>query len=180
MNISIDLETLGTNNGDTILAIGACSFDIKTGQIISTFERNIRYKENKTIPCTLGTIKFWLDQAQRNPEAVISTFYPDTSHTLSESLLHLDEFINKYSDVQIWANGTKFDIAMLEKAYHDNELKVPWKYNSDRCLRTIKMLVGKLDIPTDNFINVPHTALSDAIWQAKYISKALKRINVEK
>jgi len=175
---SIDLETLGTNTLDTVLSVGICEFNKENGNILKTLQINFSIPENKTIPCTLATIKFWMEQASHNLDAVMDSFYSKETYSYKEGLIKLSNFIDKKDEHEIWANGTKFDIGMLENLFTKYSLRVPWKYNSDRCMRTLKMFCGKLEIDSKDYKFVPHSALSDAIWQAKYISKALSLIYV--
>jgi L-rhamnose isomerase len=64
---------------------------------------------------------------------------------------------------------------MLEQQYRNFSLEIPWKFNADRCMRTIREFAGCLDV---DFDGVAHNAVDDAIWQAKYISKACNKLGL--
>lgn len=171
-SISIDLETLGTNVDSQILQIGACIFNEDTGEINDTIELNIEIDQDAPINCTIGTIQFWLNQ----PDEVFKATRINAV-SLADALLRLSSFISSIKPItSVWANGTKFDLGMLEYQYKQYNIPIPWCHNDDRCMRTLRQLVGPIDIPSTG---MSHTALSDAIWQAKYISAALNRIFIE-
>ncbi|NRA77913.1 MAG: 3'-5' exoribonuclease [Pseudoalteromonas sp.] len=168
MNISLDIETLGTNVDSQILSIGACKFD-KDGNILAKNYSVIRVSSDATINATMGTIKFWLTQS-----ASKHVFDSKIASPMSIALTSLRMFIQE--DDEVWANGTKFDLGMLEYQYKLMGTPVPWKFNADRCMRTLRKFAGHIDI---DFEGVQHNALDDAIWQAKYIAAACKKLGLE-
>lgn len=172
--ISIDLETLGTNVDSQILSIGACVFDL-SGTIHASIELPIKLPKDRNINATPGTIEFWLSQATSNPTSVLATFNNPEAEDLMCALGSLSRFIRCYNGEEIWANGTKFDLGMLEYQYKLNFIDVPWTYNADCCMRTLRRIVGNLEV---DFRGVAHNSRDDAIWQAKYIAQALTKLGV--
>lgn len=171
---SLDLETLGTNVNNTILSFGICEFDPENKKIIRTLEVTFDYDKDKTLTCTLGTIQFWLQQAINNPQAVEHVFKNDSKLDVYSGLEKLYLFIKENkTEPQIWCNGTKFDMGMMEYLFKEACIEIPWKYNSDRCMRTLRSMYGHIDVDMGEYSNITHTALSDSIWQAKYISECL-------
>jgi inhibitor of KinA sporulation pathway (predicted exonuclease) len=167
-HIMIDIETLGTNNDSQILSIGACEFDAE-GIVSNTFYNAIRLKDNEHVKTTPSTLEFWASQGNG-----LSKLLADSNRKpMCEVLLRLSTHFN-WEDARIWANGTKFDISMLESVYKSNDL-APWKYNADRCMRTLKEFAGKIDV---SFEGTKHHALDDAIWQAKYVAAACKKLGL--
>ena len=175
-NFSIDLETLGTNVTDTVLSCGICKFDPKTGDILATLEVHFDYDTDTSLSCTTETIAFWLMQVHDNPEAVAHVFKPKQKLTPPLGLNKIYSFINPDEHCQIWANGTKFDLGMIEYMFKQYNIMIPWSFNSDRCMRTLRSLCGSLDVDMSSYTSIAHTALSDAICQAKYISACLKEL----
>lgn len=175
--LSIDIETLGTLVDSQILSIGAAMFNLKTGKIFSTLYIPIKIDMNKHINATLGTITFWTKQAVDNPKALKGLFNNKSTNAVGMlgALCDLQTFckINKPSTV--WANSPKFDTSMLEYQFQQHDVKVPWSFNADRCMRTLRQFAGPLNI---EFEGVEHNALSDAIWQAKYISAACNKLKL--
>jgi exodeoxyribonuclease VIII len=169
-HIMIDVETLGTNNDSQILSIGACEFT-SSGAIKNKFYMVVKLEDSVHVKVTPGTLKFWATQGQELANLLND---PNAEHIMFV-LGALSRHFN-WDGASLWANGTKFDIGMLEELYKTNNLVIPWKYNSDRCMRTIKQFAGKIDI---SFEGKPHHALDDAVWQALYVSIACAKLGLE-
>ena len=171
--ISLDIETLGTTAGSQILSIGACSFD-EDGKIIDTFYEVVEFKDNHEVVATVGTLNFWINQPADSVQAI---FGSDVQRmTEYQVLSQLSKWVKAKGETEVWANGTKFDLGMVEEAYRKLKLVAPWKHNSDRCMRTLRKFAGHLEI---DFVGVTHHALDDAIWQAKYIAAACKKLGLK-
>jgi len=175
--LSIDLETTGTLVDSQILSIGLAMFDLKTGEIGNTLYLPIFLKDNWAINATIGTIKFWTKQAIENPEALIGLFEyeenPDAIY-METALEMIQDFCVTNKPKTVWANGTKFDLGMLEYQFHKDNREIPWWHNADRCMRTLRQFAGNIQI--EDCGGAAHNALSDAIWQAKYISAACNKL----
>lgn len=170
--VSLDLETLGTTVNSQILSIGACTFTAD-GVIQDKFYRVIEMKDNGEVTATLATIEFWITQPAAAVEAIFN--YKDKV-SLYQALTQLASWIKGKGKVEIWANGTKFDLGMLEEAYRTLKLTPPWQHNADRCMRTLRKFAGNQQV---DFNGTPHHALDDAIWQAKYIALACEELGLE-
>ncbi|ANY29526.1 exodeoxyribonuclease VIII [Pseudoalteromonas phage PH1] len=170
--VSIDLETLGTTVGSQILSIGACTFNAE-GKILDKFYAVVEFQDNFEVTATVSTLKFWINQPA---EAVRVIFDADKKLTQYQSLTQLSNWIKGKGEVEVWANGTKFDLGMLEEAYRSHKLVAPWKFNADRCMRTLRKFAGHIDV---DYVGVSHYALDDAIWQAKYIAAACEQLGLE-
>lgn len=168
-DLMIDLETLGTRVNSPIVAVGACFFDIKTGEIGKTFDAAIDLTEALRYGRADGdTIKWWLTQndaarqkvarGRSNPLKVYPAFV---------------EFVNAGgSGVRPWGNGACFDISMIEYTIaRVTEKTAPWDFWNIRDCRTIKHLGTDLKLSAPPPLEgVAHTALDDAIHQAKWVS----------
>ncbi len=171
--ISIDIETLGTNIDSQILSIGACEFDIKTGFIYGGFYTVIDLETcGKHLNTTADTLEFWLKQGDAPKQAI---WDHESKVPLREALKSLSSWLKAKGEYEIWACGTKFDIGMLEYVYTNNGYDIPWKYNAERDMRTLRKFAGDIDVDFDGIL---HHALDDAIWQAKYISAAANKLNL--
>ncbi len=51
-------------------------------------------------------------------------------------LQQLSDFLPK--DVKVWGNGANFDIGILEHAYDQYQIEIPWEFWNVRDCRTIK------------------------------------------
>ena len=170
----IDIETLGNKVDAAILSIGACVFDIETGEIGETYYKRVGLKDViETQTCKDGgrkidhsTLKWWLDQdAGARAEAFDGEGY---------LYFALDDFENWFGDKEdykVWGNGATFDISILEHAIEDNGGDIPWKFWNIRDVRTVVDLAhGKVERNDFKFEGVAHHALDDAKHQAKYVS----------
>lgn len=183
LHLSIDLETLGTNIDSQIIQIGACVFNPRTDDIHSSlFSTKIRLDQDVNINATPGTLKFWAQQVAENP-AMLDVLDTSVGHPMTDALALLSEYCKEYEIEAVWANGTKFDIGMLEYQYKLNNMQVPWEFNADRCMRTVRALNPEHArcVAKANEYSTPglgaHDAITDAVWQARYIQLALRSMH---
>lgn len=162
-SIMIDNETLGTTADAVILSIGAVKFDLMSGKVDdegfyvsisldSNFERGRRISE--------ATLLWWLKQ----PAAAQQVFF-EPKEVLPSALEMLSDWIGT-GDHEVWSNGASFDIPMLEHAYTQCGIQVPWKFWNSRCFRTLKNLPGANGVKLTPQAGVKHNALADAVTQA--------------
>jgi hypothetical protein len=174
-HVMVDIETLGLKPSSTILSIGAVFFDIETGELGEEFYMNIDPEQGRDIDP--NTVMWWLTQSSRARNRLVD----GEKHTLKYALESFKRFLickggseNPISENQIWANGATFDPVLLSDAYNNNP---PWKFWNVLDQRTMRFLdrgrTEKVE-PT-----VAHDALSDAIAQAKYVSKVWQLLNKE-
>lgn len=178
-DLSIDLETAGTLVTSQILSIGLAMFDLKTGEIGEQLYLPILIDNDQQINATVGTFKFQVNQTINNPKALEGLLDSyEINHEaipLHIALIMIDKYCQRNMPQSIWANGTKFDIGMLEYQFQQHNLEVPWHHSSDRCMRTLRQFAGRIDV---DYEGVAHNALSDAIWQAKYIRVACNKLKL--
>lgn len=170
----IDLETLGVETDAVILSIGACEFDPMTGDIGSTIELNIDLQSSLDTGRTINksTLNWWMTQPEEARKNVFGGTLPFDGALLSFQGWMPDSAC-------VWGNGPTFDIAKLESAYEAiwGKESYPWKYWNVRCVRTLRDLTeGVVDRDQIPFEGEKHTALADAIWQAKFVSVMYKTI----
>ena len=171
----IDLETLDKNQSAFILSIGATTVDINTGKEIRFFHEKISImKDQPKRRIDGGTIAWWMSQT---PEAIERVFCHRSDLSLKDALVKLRNWY--HPDSKPWGNGASFDISILEHAYHQYRIPVPWKFWNIRDLRTL-VDVGqryaefdKLDFP---FRGTKHDALDDARHEAKYVIEINRRL----
>jgi hypothetical protein len=165
-NIMLDIETMGTSTGASIMSIGACYFDRNTGEIGNTFHLPIDISTNGKIDAS--TVIWWMKQS----DAARSKFFDNgKAGHVKAVLAEFADFVKP--NCQVWGNGIAFDNVIIRNAYDSLSLVTPWAFWNDRDVRTIVELgqaIGidpKRDFPFDG---VKHDALADAIHQAKYVS----------
>ncbi len=167
-HLMVDLETLGTAANAPVIAIGAVFFDPNTGTLGDTFDAAIDVEDAMRYGVMSGsTFKWWLGQSDAARQKVVR------GRERAEDVFNrFGNFTLKHGDnVQPWGNGASFDIAILDHAFPRILNKpVPWKFWNVRDCRTIKELASGIVNYNDKMQGVAHTALDDAIHQAKYVS----------
>lgn len=169
-DVMIDCETLGTTADAVILSIGAVKFDLETGtmddagyyasiSIDSNFELGRRASES--------TITWWLGQSSE-AQAV----FHEPKQTLDDALRGLIDWLD-HDKRRVWSNGASFDIPMLEHAFTQLGLTIPWQFWNSRCVRTYKSLPAAGSVP--GYTN-DHNALRDAVNQAKFVQAVYARM----
>lgn len=174
--VMLDLETMGSGPKAAIVSIGACFFELETGEIGETFERIINLEDSEKFgQIDGGTVLWWLKQDE---ESRVKLNSPDAVG-LSQAIADFSEFIGS-ATVAVWGNGSGFDNVILRSAYSALDIEEPWKFWNDRDVRTMvelgRDLLGfdpKKDMP---FEGVPHSALDDAKHQARYVSAIYQKL----
>ncbi len=170
-DIMIDLETLSTQPDAFILSIGACQFDLTTGQIGDLMHRRVDLTETPVSGhIDPETVKWWL----RQPKAAQDELLAGDTVSLENALLELSDFCRNAKT--LWSNGASFDLVILRIAYERHGIHTPWQYWQERDTRTIVDIAHRLTGIHANkvtpYVGTQHDALADAIHQAKYVSHA--------
>lgn len=172
LNIMVDLETLGSTPGCSILSIGAVKFDAEG--LGSEYYRIIRHNSCPQLFEEDDTVAWWNRQA---PEArkILDDVKGDKAIPLQDALIGFNKFV-KLSGIRwttVWGNGSDFDNAILACAYRAAKVQPEWKFWNNRCYRTLKNLHG--DVPF-NRQGTYHNALDDAKSQAEHAVLILKKM----
>jgi len=169
----IDLETMATNDKGSdaaIVSIGAVLFDPRLGKVDveNTFYRELDWLEQGR-RCCPDTMRWWDSQDAKAKSAL------EGIDDLVEVLEELSEFLPP--DAKVWGNGPTFDISILEDAYRQHDLQIPWKFWNIRDFRTVKdMYESQRGGLSKGMTGVKHNALDDAIDQAQYINYMWSKI----
>ena len=175
----IDLETLGTQPGAPIIAVGICGFDPDIGAIGEGMEVAIDFDKACQSPFEVSgaTIQWWLQQSDEARVKVTRG-----NHSVHEALKWVDSYLS-YSDKKnlcVWGNGSTFDISILQYAFRQFGIPVPWSFRNVRDVRTIvdvaSVYMSRDDFP---FEGVKHSALDDAKHQARYVSRMWQALREE-
>ena len=167
-HLMLDLETLGTNPQSVITQIGACYFDMRTGDIGDKFSVNIQIQDclNHGLVLDGSTVRWWFEQPEH------SRTWLKAPVSLSKGLTDFRNFCKGAEHV--WSHAT-FDVPILQNAYLAIGQKKPFHYRAAKDLRTLSWLwCGdyKKQYPNEN----QHDALSDCIYQVKYATHCFKEI----
>jgi len=164
--VMIDIETLGTEPGAAIIAIGAVRFD-RSGPGEEFYKSvSIKSCQEHGLEIDAGTLEWWLGQDDAAREQLAG------GDALPEVLWQLDEFVDGADEV--WACSPSFDCKLLASAFDAVGLTEPWMYYELRDYRTVRELPIAGEMDQDG---ADHDALADAKLQALVAAKALDDIN---
>lgn len=160
----IDLETMGTGSDAAIASIGLCGFNLVTGTIDNTAHFIVDLQSSIDVGMTIdaSTLYWWLNQS----DDARSSLGVEPKLKLHDALLKLHDYIDE--NTIVWGNGVDFDIAILDTAYKQLELKTPWGYRNKMCLRTLRHLEGDFVDASEFKTGTHHNAVDDAVFQAKW------------
>ena len=171
-DLMIDLETLGTNSDAPIISIGACFFDINSGEIGEKFDIDIEWSSAMAFGTpSAQTIQWWMQQETEARLKAISG-----KIDLPSAIEYFTKFFEENGDKNtiVWGNGSTFDIVILENAYRAVGYEPPWKFWNVNDVRTIRRF-SHIDMKKKSFPGIEHVALHDAIHQAEYVAYALQQ-----
>lgn len=169
IHMMMDLETLGLSTRAPISQIGACYFDIATGEVKGTMEVNVNLRSYEQSPIGFhpdpSTVLWWLQQPRAARNSVFNQFL---SEEVTRAINHLSEFM--YGADVVWSHSS-FDAAILSEYARRLNVRLPVAYRDFLDVRTLVRVSG-LDLSTISPVGVSHTALSDCIYQAKCVAAA--------
>lgn len=174
-DLMIDLETLDTTVTAKILSVGLCFFDIATGEVYRTWEMPVSLIGQEQRTMSDSTFRWWMGQSDEARDRV----FAEESHRLKHLLTTISDHVKvMLPDIRVWGNGATFDVSILEHAFNEYGIPVPWDFRNVRDMRTL-VEVGQLITGTDMRSKVPfegvkHCAVDDAVWQAKVVSEIWK------
>lgn len=168
--IMLDLETLGNETNKVICQIGACEFDLETGEIGKTFKVNVDAESHAREGGKLDarTVYWWLSQ----DKAAINSIIADPKLPIREAFAQLNEFLKDAK--QIWSHST-FDFVTIQDTYKLLNIDPLFKYRSARDIRTL-MSLANITINKTEREGTHHDALDDCIHQVKYCVQAYRKL----
>lgn len=173
-DVMIDFETLGNGKNAAVCQVGACFFNRDTGEIISTFKRNIdaRSAVKSGAELDADTVYWWLSQCRE----AIDSISEGPLHEITATFAELNNYLEPAE--AIWSHAT-FDFVILSETIKRLGLKPKYSYRAARDIRTLLDLSG-VDYKDFQREGVHHDGLSDAIHQVKYCTYALNKLKEKK
>jgi len=170
-HVMIDIETLGTEPGCTVLSIGAVAFrpDLPDATEDVEFYRTISLEscQDAGLKIDAGTLQWWMSQAPAARDAAFACETP-----LDVALESLRGFIP--TNATIWARPPSFDLSILEHAYAQLGRPAPWRFWLTRDMRTLEDVSG---VSAKAFkAAVPHHALEDTKAQVAHWRACMKAL----
>lgn len=173
-HVMIDLETLGTDPGATILSIGAVAVHPETGEQSGTpFYVAISRDSCRAHGLTEDpkTIAWWEGQS----DAARIVLDDPLAMTLDEALQLFCGWWERRGARIIWCHGATFDGPILAAALRALDMPIPWQFWNARDTRTIYDAAG---VKPDRKEGVHHNALIDALRQAEALHEAYRRLGL--
>lgn len=174
-HIMLDLETLGTRPGCSVISIGAVAFDPGTLTVASDgFYLVVNQKscEEHGLHVDKGTLGWWMRQSEDAKKVLVES--RRGGFPLPDALGMFRDYLSDFkSDVRIWGCGSDFDNAILSHCYVAIGSKQPWKYTSNRCYRTLKSILPSIEMERTGTY---HNAFDDAKSQAEHALRIMGRL----
>lgn len=171
-DIMVDLETMGVKSNAAIIAIGAVAFDLETGELGEEFYEVVKLES--AVACggimQPSTVLWWMQQS----DAARAEFKRE-GVDLPRALVSFSQYVRRtditMQGIRIWGNGANFDNVLLRDSFERCSIPAPWMFWNDRCFRTMKAMLPQVVVEREG---TAHNALADAVYQAKYLIKAVQ------
>jgi hypothetical protein len=165
----IDIETLDVLPTSTILTIGAQGFDpFSTKFTNATYYKRLTIDSQDERTVDDGTVTWWGQQNEAAQEEALGD--GDDRVNIVDALTELSKLAWKHD--RIWANGTTFDMVILENAMKQYGVTMPWKYWQVMDARTVYKLCNAPKLGNS------HNALEDCVNQIDLLQKSLKKLGI--
>lgn len=170
-DLMIDIETLDVLPTSTILTIGAQGFDPFSDKFSeATYYKRLTLDSQESRTINEDTVAWWGQQGEAAQEEALGEG-PDRVDIV-EALGELSKLAWKHD--RIWANGTTFDMVILENAMKQYGVTMPWKYWQVMDARTVYKLGNAPKLGNS------HNALEDCVNQIDLLQKTLKQLGITK
>lgn len=168
MHMMIDTETWGLAANSAIRSIGVVVFRPmdEPGKVIEEFYTAVTDETGAKLD---STVEWW---SKQSAEAQ-SVF--NNPELLPLVLKRVTDVFWRNKCTCVWANGSVFDIPLMENAYSRCWLTHPWKYWNIRDTRTIYDLAQEKPRALPGY-GVKHHALHDAYNQAVAVQRSYRKL----
>jgi hypothetical protein len=171
MDLMLDIETVGTGPDACILTIAAQTFDpTALGYLPKDYYARVDIDSQPNREVDDATVEWWATQPQAAQD---EAFGEEGRIPLKQALEELSKLC--FHCNLTWANGTTFDMVILENAYKQEQLPLPWRFWNVRDARTVYSLYPDLPKP-----KASHHALEDCKRQIDLLQQTLQHLGVTK
>jgi hypothetical protein len=173
-DISLDIEACG----DVVVSIGACEFDLVTGDIGETryWILDLQKQLNAGLKMDGKAFEWWLTLSNEARQAVTASVKRNPAAVIEE----LRAFIwHDKEAARVWAYPTSYDLPVIARMCGAFKVKVPWRWTETMDARTLwkLALMVKPDLARVEIeATIEHHALADAEQQAKWIVAYMKPV----
>lgn len=161
-DVSLDLETYGTEPGCVILEVAITAFDRKNkDRKMASIHRfpSISEQIESGFKIDHDTVKWWSSQPAKWERQTNAERYP-----VDECVHDLIKFVQDYTNpetVLAWAKGSHFDFPILRTIMPD-----VWSFRNIHDLRTLSLAFPFVDLDRDTDKYPTHHGLEDSQFQA--------------
>ncbi len=176
IHATIDLETIDTKPGATVLSLGGVKFnpfDDSEPHSEMYFKVCIDDQDSLGRTSSDDTIAWW---GKQDPKIMEEAFDQTGAISVEAALKQISKFTVGV-DV-LWGQGYGFDYTIMEDMFRSKSMPIPYNFWQVRDSRTL-FSVCKED-PRKKIQNDLHNALADAYYQSKSIQLAYKELGVIK
>jgi len=172
MDIMLDIETLGTCPDCVVLTLGAVKFDPYSSEIAG----GIYCKPDVDEQIAQGrivredTMEWWGTQAEAVREEALGM---EGRIPVTQMLQELNRFL--VGAKNIWAQGTVFDIGILEHLFRQYNMTANWDFWQIADSRTLFKIHGD---PREKNKEGLHNALEDCVSQAEAIQEIYRQLKL--
>ena len=146
IDIMVDIETLGKSDNTTVIQIGACCFNIETGEIYGEFNELADISKIKDMPVDGDTMCWWM----KNKDTLEKILKSGCDNQLTQKDMFerfaywVDKLIHSVGkeNVFLWGNGILFDNRLIKSKMEQYGITYPIFYRNDRDMRTIVELAA--------------------------------------
>jgi 3' exoribonuclease, RNase T-like len=170
-DIMIDIESLDTSPFCCILTIGAVRFDPKGMGVVEKLELRPTLEDQTDLGRTINedTLRWWSTQSA---EAQLEALGDEGRIPFKEAMEQLYKFC--WNRRAVWSNGAAFDCVVVETAWTQLGMRIPWPFYTVRDTRTLYEVTGvKLN---DKSYKTTHKAVEDAERQALVLQDGYRKL----
>lgn len=181
INVMVDLETLAVSPRAAVIEIGMYT---EIGGVRYSFHDSMSYEyylnNNTVFEVDPNTLDFHLNKNLINLERTTRSTHTCFEAFATNAICWLEGMANTHGrPIKIWANGTDFDLPILENLFRESGYTImPWKYNDKGDYRTMRDLFSHY-IPPKLKNDNKHSALADATYQYKALESIMRNLGKE-
>ena len=175
-DLSVDIETYGTEPGCVILEVGITAFDRKNKlRVMASIHRfpSIEEQVESGFKINHQTVRWW---AENHPDQWGRQVRAER-YSVDECVHDLLKFVRDYTNpetVLAWAKGSHFDFPILRTIMPD-----PWHFRNIHDLRTLSFAFPHEGLDRDTEKYPTHHGLEDSQFQAMEVQQLCSMIGTD-
>ena len=176
IHATIDLETIDTCPGATVLSVGGVKFNPKDDSEPHSelyFKVCIDDQDRLGRSVSDDTLEWW---SKQDPKIMNEAFDQTGAISVDDALKKLSKF--SVGIDTFWGQGYGFDYTIMEDMFRNGGKHIPWNFWQIRDSRTLFACCE--NDPRKLIQNDLHNALADAYYQSKAIQIAYKELGVHR